>query len=179
MGRLRHEDLIRFSTGEIFIETGSMYGAALQVAKHFGFKKLHGIELNKKFYDFCVDIFKNDECVTMHFGESPDILLDLIKNINSPVTFWLDAHVSGPDIPGGKYGPTPILHELQAIAQSGCSGHVLYIDDVRLLGTDEWNFVTKDQVLEQIFKINPNYNITYLNGNDDGSLPNDILVATI
>ena len=94
-------------------------------------------------------------------------------------TFWLDAHASGPNLPGGKYGGCPLLQELNAINLSPCKDHVLFIDDVRLFGTHEWDFLLKEKVIEAIFNINPNYQISYIDGHEDGTFPNDILVATI
>jgi hypothetical protein len=55
----------------------------------------------------------------------------------------------------------------------------LFIDDVRLFGNHEWDFLEKEKVIEAIYNINPNYKLSYVDGTEDGTFPNDILVATI
>ncbi len=178
MGTIRLPLLQQYAVGEIFIETGSMEGWTMNVAADHGFKTMYGIELIKKYYDFSIDLQKDKNNVHFILGESPDILPSLVKDLISPATFWLDAHASGINIPGGKYGRCPLVQELQAIAQSPCKEHVLMIDDIRLFGTDDWDFVSKENVLEAIYKINPNYKIVYADGEEDGTFPNDILIAT-
>ena len=53
------------------------------------------------------------------------------------------------------------------------------IDDIRLLNTHQFDFLQIEQVMEAIYNINPNYIITYIDGMEDGSFPNDILIATV
>ena len=71
------------------------------------------------------------------------------------------------------------MQELESINLSPCKDHTLFIDDVRLFGNPEWDFLEKQQVIEAIHNINPNYKISYVDGNEDGTFPNDILVATV
>jgi hypothetical protein len=72
-----------------------------------------------------------------------------------------------------------LVKEIEAIAQSPCKEHVLIIDDIRLFDTFDWDFVSKDSVLEAIYKINPNYKLAYADGEETGELPNDILIASV
>jgi hypothetical protein len=59
--------------------------------------------------------------------------------------------------------------------KSSCKNHTILIDDRRLLGTDEFMFITEDQIREKLLEINPDYEITY----EDGYQANDIIVARI
>lgn len=178
MGRLNLGFLEAFSKGDTFVETGCLSGWTLDLAKQFKFSKLYGIELHPHWVSFCIDRFKNDSNVVILAGESPDQLSNLCPTLTEPATFWLDAHASGPDLPGGKYGGCPLVYELEAIAKSPCKDHVIFIDDVRLFGGIEWDFLSKDKVIEAVYKINKNYHISYLDGSEDGTLPNDIMLVT-
>ena len=145
----------------------------------YGFTKVFGIELNEGLFNICKDNTKELENVTVYLGESPDILQMLCSNLNEHATFWLDAHVSGESMPGGKYGASPLLHELDAINLSSCKEHVIIIDDIRLLDTAEWEYLKKQDVINKLYEINSNYNMVYVDGHDDGRFPDDILIAYI
>ena len=148
-------------------------------ATKYGFESMHGIELDPVFYNFSLKLLENNNKVHFYLGESPDILKELCPSLTEQATFWLDAHASGPNILGGKYGGCPLLQELDAIALSPCKDHVLMIDDIRLFGCTEWDGLTKEAVIEAIYNINKSYTIVYIDGEDDGSFPNDILVAYV
>lgn len=150
----------------------------MSTATEHGFETMHGIELMQKYYDFSIELQKHNSNVHFHLGESPDILPNIVKDLTEPATFWLDAHASGANIPGGKYGGCPLVQELQAINLSPCKNHVIMIDDIRLFGTHEWDFLDKQLVMDELYKINPNYKIVYADGEEDGTFPNDILIAT-
>lgn len=178
MGSLYSKTLELYGKGDTFIETGSHYGYALETAKQYGFTAVHGIELKEELYLYCKERFANEPKVTMWLGDSVDVLKEIMPTLTSPATLWLDAHASGPDLPGGIYGGSPLVKEIESIALSPCKDHVLLIDDCRLFGSHEWDFLPKDAVLEAIFKINPNYKITYMDGEPDGTFPNDIMIAS-
>ena len=52
---------------------------------------------------------------------------------------------------------------------------MIVIDDCRLFGSAEWSGVTKQEALDIIMEINPNYTIAY----EDGEIEKDVLVAYI
>jgi len=178
MGTIRLQLLKDYAVGDTFIETGSMEGWTMHVALEHGFKTMHGIELMKKYYDFSINLLKDHDNIHFHLGESPDILPKIVENLTEPATFWLDAHASGPSIPGGKYGGCPLVQELEAINLSPCKDHVIMIDDTRLFGTHEWDYLERQKVIGALYAINPNYTLTYADGEEDGTLPNDILIAS-
>jgi hypothetical protein len=179
MGTVRLQLFKDYAVGSTFIETGSQYGITFYAAKEYGFDTIYGIELMEEFFVDSMNRFKDDSTIHQFLGESPDILTSLCPFLDKPVTFWLDAHASGPNIPGGKYGRCPLVQELQAINLSPCKNHVIMIDDIRIFGTNEWDFLEKQPVLDELFKINPNYKIAYTDGEEDGTFPNDILIASI
>lgn len=182
MGTLTIQKFEKHSIGDVFIETGSQEGWTLALAQQFGFKRIVGIELNQAPYNFSIKKFGHLKNVEIILGESPDILAELCPTLIEPATFWLDAHASGaPEsgLFGGKYGACPLIQELRSINLSPCKSHTLLIDDVRLFGTHEWEFLNKQDVIDEIFKINTNYRISYIDGEDDGSFLNDIMVVKI
>lgn len=180
MGLLTLSLLKEFAIRDTFIETGSQEGWTFYTAKEHGFGTMYGIELMEEFFVTSLNKFKDDENINLFLGESPDILGSLCPFLDKPATFWLDAHASGPGIPGGKYGGCPLVQELEAIKTSPCNTHVIMIDDVRLFGTSEWDFLPKEKVLEAIYNINPDYKIVYVDGVEDHAIfKNDILIASV
>lgn len=179
MGTVTLPKLKKWAQGSIFIETGSQEGWTMLEAKKYGFKEMHGIELKSEFYEFSKNLLKDLSNVKLWLGESPDVLKEICPNLTEQATFWLDAHASGPNIPGGKYGGCPLLEELEAINLSPYKNHVLMIDDIRLFGSAEWDYLYKQPVIDAIYRINMNYQLAYIDGEDDGTFSNDILVAYV
>jgi hypothetical protein len=179
MGTIRLQLLKDYAVGSTFVETGSQEGWTFYTAKDYGFDTMYGIELMEEFFVHSTERFKDESNIHIFFGESPDILSNLCPSLTEPTTFWLDAHASGEDIPGGKYGPCPLVQELEAIATSPCKNHTIMIDDVRLFGTHEWDYIDLQTVIDLILTINSNYKITYADGEEDGTFPNDILIASV
>ena len=112
------------------------------------------------------------------FNDSSKNLLKYIANIKYGITYWLDAHDSCLT-PNFKFEEkSSLLFELDAIWERHNSGlgkqviqnDVILIDDVRLINEKDFGF-TMETVLEKLGKINPEFIITYL----DGEVKNDIL----
>jgi hypothetical protein len=78
-------------------------------------------------------------------------------------------------VPGGRYGGSPLIQELQAIGEHHIKNHIIIIDDVRLFGSEEWSGLQKEQVIDSILNINYKYRITYI----DGHIPGDIMIARV
>jgi len=181
----------KYAVGDTFVETGTYMGDTVRLAKQFGFKKIHSIEINEALYMKNKKDFENDESIKIWFGDSIDIIPEIMKEIESQATFWLDAHASGP-LGGGRFGPCPLELELKSIlgtemikfkdGQLGKSflkrpvnTHTLFLDDKRLMGTQEWGNIDENRVMNLIKLINKDYKIIYL----DGHVPNDIICASV
>jgi len=150
----------------IFVETGSFQGQAISLALSVGFPKVISIELSNKFYDYCYRKFLNDKRVKIFHGDVELMLWDMIKGIDKPVTFWLDAHDSGGETAKGIHGD-PIIQELDIIKNHPIKNHIILVDDLR-------GMVVKD-IQNKILEINHNYVFSF----EDGFVPNDILVAKV
>ncbi len=158
-----------------FIETGSYQGDGIRMALNTGrFQTIYSIELFPAFYKKCSRLFASNPSVKLYLGDSSDVLPIILKEIDAPATFWLDGHFSGPGTGKGNTN-TPLMAELENIRQHSIKTHTLLIDDVRLFGTAEFDFVKLDDVIAKILEINPDYQISY----EDGYCRNDVLVAKI
>lgn len=118
-----------------FIETGTCYGNACEVARKT-FDDVYSIELSKEYHDYAKGRFHSFSNVHLLFGDSGQILRKLLLEIpDTPTLFWLDAHYSGGDTAKGQTDPPTeleldVIHELRP-------GSVILIDDMWEL-TSDW-----------------------------------------
>jgi S-adenosylhomocysteine hydrolase len=155
---------------DIIIETGTYNGSFVEKYKN-NYKTFHTIEIVNQFYNEAVERFKTDSNVICHLGDSPVVIGNLLKQINEPVTFWLDAHYQG----GTQSHETkvPLHRELDVIKTHHIKEHMIMIDDVRLF--ENTYGTNKTQVEAKLREINPEYNIQYMMGAVEG----DVLVAFV
>lgn len=159
---------------KVFIETGTFHGESVYLALKAGFSKIYSIELNPKFARECQIKFKNKKNVSVISGDSKTVLAEITKNLDERALFWLDAHYSGGDTSkGNQY--SPIVDELKIIGSHHIKNHTILIDDVRLFGTEEMDFVKIDEIIYLIKSINPDYQIQMINC----GFKNDVLEARI
>ncbi len=171
------EVLIKYKNkADIFIETGTFYGQGVAIALLSGFNKIYSIEIGEFLYRKCLNTFHDflNNKVFLFLGDSPTFLNEILKTINEKCIFWLDAHYSGEGT-AKAYKNNPILDELDSIKKHHINNHTILIDDVRLFGTDEFDNITIEEVINKLLEINPAYEIKY----ENGFCPNDILVAHI
>ena len=72
----------------IFIETGTCAGSGVLAAQSVGFTNIHTIEIcNSRDYDIACNKFNGKENVNMYFGDSADILGNILNSINDPCFF--------------------------------------------------------------------------------------------
>lgn len=163
----------------IFIETGSYIGDGIQQALDAGFSKVISIELSEKYYKISKERFIDNPNVEVVLGDSYQVLPDVLKDINEPITFWLDGHNSGDDTGYGEF-MVPLIQELDAIKEHIIKTHTILIDDMRLwpdvdAEQDEFIGFHKDDIFNKLFELNPEYKLSY----EDGYEENDILVARV
>lgn len=167
----------------IFVETGSYQGNTIQLALDCGFEEVRSVELNESNYNRCVERFKNYTNVKLYFGESEVLFSEMIKDITEPITFWLDSHYSGC---GDTYVTSKgrsfssIVSELQTIKNHPIKNHTILIDDIRDAGTQNFDYVSLQELIRLIKEINPKYDVSYATGSINHAIfVNDILVARI
>lgn len=126
---VKEKDIIELAVEnniKVFIETGTFRGSKLYYLKDI-FRDLYSIELNDKFYNYCVNKFKRYKNIHLFHGNSKDVLKELLKNIYEKSIFFLDAHYCGYETSGRK--SNPILQELEIIQSHKINNHIIIIDD--------------------------------------------------
>ena len=89
------------------------------------------IELDKKLASNAQKRFAYTKKVHVIQGDSKIVLQELLKDINEPCLFWLDAHYSGGKTACGDKS-TPIEKEFEIIfGHKNVQQHLLLIDDAR------------------------------------------------
>jgi len=181
---LTNQTLKLFKQGNVFFETGSSMGGGIYEALNVGFEKIISIEIEQKFIDVCTNRFSNEVAsgrVQIIKGDTLKIMGDIIEKINEPITFWLDAHWDGDGVHGENL--CPIFEELAFIKNHPIKNHLILIDDMRCMGdrSNGWGCdIQREKIIEIIKKINPEYKISYTNGDlTHPAYINDIMVSYI
>lgn len=160
---------------DFFVETGSYLGNGIQKALDAGFKKIRSIEADKGHFKLTRNRFQDNPNVKVYQGNSSVDLWDIIKDIDQPITFWLDAHIYPPRPDGGKN--CPLLEELEQIKQHPIKTHTILIDDMHCCNTAAFDFLGREDFIAKLLEINPDYQIYYVDGGDDGEYKNNVMVA--
>lgn len=142
---------------DVFVETGTYDGRGAIFAVFSGFKAVHTIEVDPGRARAARLRLGGFPEVTLHVGDSIDLLPKILSTMDRKALIFLDAHSfgRGPSRTGRlKY---PLMEELRRIAQaSKRKDHNVLIDDIRsfkLFGT------TVEEVKGLLSRINPSYRI--------------------
>lgn len=138
-----------------FIETGTYLGTTVQTVKN-NFSKIFTIEIDPKLYKRAKVKFQRNPKIILNLGNSSKILPEILKRINIPCLFWLDAHYSGGITSKGK-SATPIISELQTILKHKVKTHLILIDDARdFIGKNDY---PTTQELKQLITKSKSYQL--------------------
>jgi hypothetical protein len=147
------QGVLRYPT---FVETGTFMGeTSLYAASRF--TTVHTIELSPSLAGRAADRFASVPNVTVHQGDSGEVLRHLLPTIDTPCLFWLDGHYSGGITARGETD-TPIVAELEVIAEYAAHPTAILIDDARVFGTDD-AYPTLEEVIAHLRRINPDFKI--------------------
>ena len=160
-----------------FVETGTYGGDGLQKALNAGFQEARSIEFDDHLVSGSRNRFANRANIKIYHGDSSKDLWNVIKDIDEPITFWLDAHIFPPRADGGKN--CPLIEELEQIKQHPIKNHIILIDDMHCCGTAAFDFMGKEHFIAKLLEINPNYQIRYVDGGDDGEYKDNVMVASL
>ena len=140
----------------VFIETGTFKGDMVNAQLH-NFSKIISIELGRHLYRRACKRFAEDYNVTILRGDSGTLLYYIMRKLNEPAIFWLDAHFAG-GITAGAKKKVPVMKELDAIFSSPFN-HVILIDDAR--GFDGTNhFPTIEDLTMYISRVRPELSVS-------------------
>ena len=128
------EALKRVLRLEVFVETGTFEGDAIEIARPY-FKAVHSIELSPEYYEHARSRFKKEKAVHLYLGDSAKKLAELQPVFKGKsALFWLDAHWCVAQDTGGEKSQCPLLEEIRGIGTlNGAS--VIMIDDARLFAS--------------------------------------------
>jgi|GEM_PF-2112525 len=153
-----------------YVETGSSGGGSIARALDAQcFRFVHSIDLDPHSIEVCRKQFEWQRRVFIYEGDSGTELWRIIEKIATPITFFLDAHRYPPVRDGMKN--TPLLEEIAQIALHPVKTHTILIDDVPCFGTEAFDFITQEDVMQKIVEINPDYQFQIL--------WNQVLAATV
>lgn len=160
-----------------FVETGTFGGDGIAFALQGDFTEIHSLEIEPSFVRGAKYRFKEESKVTIHQCDSGKDLYDIIKDMDKPITFWLDGHNGTPDKNGGKN--TPLIEELEQIKRHPIKTHTIIIDDMHCCNTILFDFLSREDIVKKVKEINPDYNVYFIAGGNDGEYPQNILVAEV
>jgi hypothetical protein len=143
MGYIHRFDLNRFIKEyktEVFFETGTFYGDAVEYALKFDFKNLYSSEIVPQLAETASKRFLHTNKVQIINSDSSTSLKQYLPNIKGNILFWLDAHFPGADAQLTEYDMElneqlrlPLEEELNIIStlRKG-KKDVIIIDDLRI-----------------------------------------------
>lgn len=163
----------------VFVETGTFGGDGIQKALEAGFEEIYSIDIEPLFIRNTRQRYKNQHNIHLDVKDSSYQLWDVIQNIKEPVVFWLDAHIGFPDPNAVNVKNTPLIEELDQIKRHPLKNHTILIDDLHCCETLLFDFLTLDDIIAKVLEINPEYDIRFVDGGNDGEYKDNILVASI
>jgi hypothetical protein len=121
----------------VLVETGTYMGAMVQCCQTL-FSQIYSVELQKDYYQRARRRFSRVSHVIILPGDSAQQLPEVLRKLNQPALFWLDAHYSG-DLTAKANKETPVMQELALILGHNIKGHVILVDDARCFdGTHDY-----------------------------------------
>ncbi|MHC4680337.1 MAG: O-methyltransferase [Planctomycetota bacterium] len=146
------EHIERFSL-DTFVETGTYKGRMVYALIPHA-REIYSIELDETHFKNARRRFAGNPNVHILQGQSGEVLPRVLKDIDKPCLFWLDAHYSGGSTARGGL-ETPIMQELGCIlAHARADGHVILIDDARCF-TGENDYPSMKSLEEFIWTTSP------------------------
>jgi hypothetical protein len=152
--RVVQEYINKFSP-EVFIETGTYKGKMLYAVTPY-VKEIYSIELDHMYFEKAERRFAGYHNIHVFQGQSGEVLPKILKRIDKPCLFWLDAHWSGGSTARAET-QTPIIQEIKCILEHTSSAeHVILIDDARLfVGKDD--YPTLQALKRMVLTVHPSW----------------------
>lgn len=157
-----------------FVGTGA-FSATINLALRAKFSEIHYIVPDGETVENTRNYYQTYSNIKVWYADSSLLLGYIISKIDQPITFWLDGGMA----PRKGFKSNPILDELEFINQHPIKTHTILIDDMHVVGSDYFDGVTKEKLIEKLLEINPNYTITYVDGGERGEYKNNVMVAFI
>jgi hypothetical protein len=137
---------------KVLVETGT-YRGNTTMAVADAFKEVHTIEYDRGLYEAAVKLMKDRTNIKLYHGDSAVVIRDILRALNEPAIFWLDAHYCGGVTAKSPKDP-PIRDELAAIFAHPIASHAILIDDARAF-TGFANYPTIKQIVQYVSAASP------------------------
>lgn len=135
------------------VETGTYLGEMVAAQRKF-FDTIVSIELDSTLAKRAQKRFSAWSNITIMQGDSGERMKQVVKELNEPTLFWLDAHYSGGITAHGKK-ETPIVAEVHTILSSPHQ-HIIVIDDARNFGV-EADYPALKVFAQKVQQLRPEY----------------------
>ena len=112
------------------VETGAYYGEMVAAVKSH-FDRIYSIEYDSALAQRATRRFERDSRIRILEGDSAVVLPELLKSLDAPALFWLDAGYWGSD--QLHRDPERLSVEVEVILGHSVKGHVILMDDARML----------------------------------------------
>ena len=124
----------------VFVETGTYEGETTYRLRR-DFDRLFTVEIDPELARLARMRFAPLKRISPIESSGPDGLRTALREIRAPALFWLDSHPCSTKTSGSG---SPAVEELRQVMEHEVPGHVVLIDDVRLLtGSDGWPTSTR------------------------------------
>ncbi len=110
------------------VETGTCAGDTVEAVRGC-FKQIVSIELSPVFYLMAAERLARHKHIRLLHGDSGELLGAVLRDIDRPALFWLDAHETGGEDTARGDKASPIVEEMEAILSHPVRDHVILIDD--------------------------------------------------
>ena len=122
-----------------------------------GFEEVISIEILPKFYEECVERFKDkieENKVHLFLGDSNERMEEMLELIKEPSLIFLDGHFNNGD---------PLWKELEILKNHPIKTHTIIVDDMPNY------YGNGNKVKEKLLEINPNYTLVYEDSLNSGT----------
>jgi hypothetical protein len=136
------------------VETGTFVGDTVYAMRR-DFSRIVSIELDRRLAENARRRFARERHIAILHGDSKALLPQVLKTLDHPALFWLDAHWSGGVTARGEV-ETPLLDEVATIASHPVEDHVILIDDARFLGRRR-DYPSLEQLQQRTADRRPNW----------------------
>ena len=112
----------------VLVETGTYYGEMVAAMKN-RFAKIYSVEFDSALAQRAAKKFSAQPHIRILEGDSAKVVPEVLKSLQEPALFWLDAGYYGwAGLQGDRQRLTT---ELESILKSPIRGHVILMDDAR------------------------------------------------
>lgn len=163
--RLFLQGLASTEHATVLVETGTYLGDTSWWFKR-EFSRIHTIEVDPFLHAQAMRRFRRQPHVTVHLGDSGQLLREIVPHVNQRALYWLDGHYSG-GITGLGEAECPVMAELEASYGLAKAAFVIAIDDARCFGHDP-GYPSIAAVRERVAALS--------GGRDELSVENDVII---